>query len=167
MAGKSISDVQQARDAKRGKKPTEKSKDTLKGTAGSILQSGNQAFILNADGKAHEIVNATSSSSSSSTTESAHFLATDDLDSVDPLVLESMCASDIKEYAWLASQDSFHASMDWCKRRRSKDELDLVATTAAPLPTSTCLSDVCLESSPFLLDSACTTHILRDTASDC
>ena len=159
MAGKSISDAQQARDAKRGKKPKEKSKDTPKGTAGSILQSGNQAFILDADGKAHEIVNATSSSSSSSTTESAHFLATDDLDSVDPLVLESMCAADIEEYAWLASQDSFHASVDWRERRRSEDELDLAATTAAPLPTSTRRSDVCLESSPFLLDSACTTHI--------
>ena len=166
MAGKSISEAQQARDVKRGKKPKEKSKDSQKGPAGSIIQSGNQAFIVDADGKAHEIVNSTSSANTaSSSVDSAHFLATDDLGSIDPLVLESMCTANIDEYAhvaehaWLATQESLHASVDWRERRRSEDELDLVALTAAPLPTSTRRSDVSLELSPFLLDSACTTHI--------
>jgi len=160
MASKTIAEAQQARDAKRGKKGKDKSRVTSKGTVGSIIQSGNQAFIVDTDGKAHEIVNSPSSTAaSSSTVESAHFLVTDDLDSVDPLVLELMCAADIEEYAWLATQDSFHASVDWRERRRNKDELDRAAITAAPLPTSTCCSDVALESSPFLLDSACTTHI--------
>jgi len=160
MASKTIAEAQQACDAKRGKKGKDKSRVTSKGTVGSIIQSGNQAFIVDADGKAHEIVNSPSSTAaSSSTVESAHFLVTDDLDSVDPLVLESMCAADIEEYAWLATQDSFHASVDWRERRRNEDELDLAAVTAAPLPTSTCCLDVSLESSPFLLDSACTTHI--------
>jgi len=165
MAGKTIAEAQQARDAKRGKKSKEKSKDSSKGPAGSIIQSGNQAFIVDADGKAHEIVSSNSSNTTLSSGDSAHFLVTDNLDSIDPLVLESMCAVDIDECAhvaehtWLATQEALHASVDWCKRRRNFDELDLAAITAAPLPTSTCLSDVSLESSPFLLDSACTMHI--------
>jgi len=165
MAGKTIAEAQQARDAKRGKKSKEKSKDSSKGPAGSIIQSSNQAFIVNADGKAHEIVSSNSSNTTSSSGDSAHFLVTDNLDSIDPLVLESMCAADIDECAhvtehtWLATQETLHASVDWHERRRNFDELDLAAITAAPLPTSTRLSDVSLESSPFLLDSACTTHI--------
>ena len=33
----------------------------------------------------------------------------------------------IAEYSWLAAQDSLHASVDWHERRRSLDDLDLVA----------------------------------------
>ena len=50
-----------------------------------------------------------------------------------------MCAVDVHEYAhiaeysWLAAQDSLHASVDWCERRRDLDDLDLTAITAAPL----------------------------------
>jgi len=52
------------------------------------------------------------------------------------------CITDVDEYAytvecaWLASQESLHTSVDWCERRRSIDELDLAAVTAAPPPTS-------------------------------
>jgi len=165
MAGKMIAEAQQARDAKRGKKSREKSKESPKGPAGSIIQSGNQAFIVDADGKAHEIISSASSTTTSSSGDSAHFLVTNNLDSIDPLVIESMCTADIDEYAhitehaWLATQDSLYASVDWRERRRNLDEMDLAAITAAPLPTSTRLSDISLESSPFLLDSACTTHI--------
>ncbi|KIK04352.1 hypothetical protein K443DRAFT_4660 [Laccaria amethystina LaAM-08-1] len=52
MAGKSIAEGQQARDAKRGKRSNDKSKNVSK-PAGSIIQSGHQAFIVDADGKAH------------------------------------------------------------------------------------------------------------------
>ena len=72
MAGKSIAEAQQARDAKHGKKPKEKSKDSTTGTtgmAGSIIKSGHQAYIVDADGKAHEIVGL--STTSSSLTDSA------------------------------------------------------------------------------------------------
>ena len=169
MAGKSIAEAQQARDAKRGKKPKEKSKDSTTGTtgtAGSIIKSGHQAYIVDADGKAHEIVGLSTTSSSS--TDSAHFLQTDDLDSIDPLVLDSMCAADVHEYAhiaeysWLAAQDSLHASVDWRERRRNLDDLDLAAITAAPLSDAARRTSLSLDSSPFLLDSACTTHISPD-----
>ena len=113
------------------------------GPAGSIIQSGHQAFIVDADGKAHKIVSSTSSTASTtSLADTAHFLQTDTLDSIDPLVLDSMCSADVEEYAhiaeyaWLMSQDTLHASVDWCKRRRNVDDLDLMAIMAAPLPTS-------------------------------
>jgi hypothetical protein len=87
MAGKTIAEAQQARDAKRGKKPKDK---TTKGPAGSIIQSGNQAYIVDADGKAHEIV---ASSAATTTTDSAHFLQTDDINSIDQESLSSiLCA---------------------------------------------------------------------------
>jgi len=92
----------------------------------------------------------------------------DDLSSIDPLVQDSLCATDvdefvhIAEYSWLASQDSLHASIDWCERRRDIGDLDLAAITAAPLPAPSRLTSLSLELSPFLLDSACTTHILPD-----
>jgi len=100
-----------------------------------------------------------------STADTTHFLQMDDLDSIDLLVLESMCAADVDEYtytaecAWLATQDSLHASVGWHERRRNIEELDLAAIMAVPLPSSSKCSDVSLESLPFLLDSACTTHI--------
>ena len=50
MAGKTISEAQQARDVKRGKTKTKEK--SPKGSAGSIIQSGNQAYIVDADGKA-------------------------------------------------------------------------------------------------------------------
>ena len=166
MAGKSIAEAQQARDAKRGKKPKDK---TSKGPAGSIIQSGNQAYIVDADGKAHEIINSSSSTSTAATaSDSAHFLQTDDISSIDPLVLDSMCAADLAEYAhiaeisWLATQESLHASVDWHERRRNVADLDLAAVTAAPLPTSSRRTTLSLDASPFLLDSACTTHISPD-----
>jgi hypothetical protein len=167
MAGKSIAEAQQARDAKRGKKSKDKPHSS-KGTAGSIIQSGNQAFIVDAQGKAHEIIGSSPAVPPLSTVDTAHFLQTDDLDSINPLVLDSLCSADIEEYAhiaeyaWLMSQDTLHASVDWRERRRSVDELDLVAITAAPLPTSSRRTDLSLEASPFLLDSACTTHISPD-----
>ena len=134
--------------------------------AGSIIQSGNQAYIVDTDGKAYKIVNY--SSTVAPTSDSAHFLQTNDTSSIDPLVLDSMCAADIAEYAhiaklsWPATQDALHASVDWHKRRRNVEDLDLMAVTAAPLPTSSCRTTVSLETSPFLLDSACTTHISPD-----
>jgi hypothetical protein len=168
MAGKTIAEAQQARDAKRGKRPNDKSKNASK-TAGSIIQSGHQAFIVDAEGKAHEIVGSTPSTTpTSSTSDSAHYLLTDDLSSIDPLVRDSLCAADIDEfahiaeYSWLASQDSLHASVDWRERRRDVGDLDLAAITAAPLPTPSRLTSLSLESFPFLLDSACTTHISPD-----
>ena len=74
----------------------------------------------------------------------AHFLQTDDLKSIDPLVLNSMCAADfeeyvhIAEYAWLMNKDTLHASIDWHERRRNVANLDLMAVTVAPLPTGGC-----------------------------
>jgi len=122
MAGKTILEAQQVRDAKHGKcshDKSDKSKSTSK-MAGSIIQLGHQAFIIDADGKAHEIVGSTPSTTSvSSTSESAHYLHTDNLSSIDPLVWDSLCTADIDEfvhiakYSWLASQDSLHASVDW------------------------------------------------------
>ena len=171
MAGKSISEAQQARDAKRSKKSKEKPKDITKGTVGSIIQPGNQAYLVDADGKAHEIVSAAPSNTSASSTsnDSVHFLQTDDLNSIDPLVLDSMCAADadeythIAEYSWLATQDSLHASVDWRERRRNLDDLDLAAITAAPITNvDSWRTSLSLDSSPFLLDSTCTTHILPD-----
>ena len=140
MAGKSIAEAQQARDAKRGKRPKDK---TSKGPAGSIIQSGNQAYIVDADGKAHKIINSSSSTSTAATaSDSTHFLQTDDISSIDPLVLDSMCTADIAEYthiaeiSWLTTQESLHASVDWHERIRNVADLDLAAVTAAPLPTS-------------------------------
>ena len=163
MAGKSISEAQQARDIKRSKTKTKEK--SPKGSAGSIIQSGNQAYIVDADGKAHKIIGSTSVTMPSATTDTAHFLQTDDLDSIDPLVLDSMCAADaeeyahIAEYAWLMNQDTLHASVNWRERRRNVADLDLAAVTAAPLPVSSKRTTISLEASPFLLDSACTTHI--------
>lgn len=138
----------------------------MKGTAGSIIQSGHQAYIVDADGKAHKIVGSTISATTSSTlSDSAHFLQMDDLDSIDPLVLDSLCTADVAEYAhiaeysWLAAQDSLHASVDWCERRRNLDDLDFMAITAAPLSTVACQTSLSLDSSPFLLDSTCTTSV--------
>ena len=166
MASKSISEAQQACDTKWGKKPKDK---TSKGPAGSIIQSGNQAYIVDADGKAHEIVNSSSSTFTAATaSDSTHFLQTDNISSIDPLVLDSMCATDIAEYvhiakiSWLATQESLHASVDWHKRRRNMADLDLAAVTAAPLPTSSHRMTLSLDTSPFLLDSTCTTHISHD-----
>ena len=169
MAGRTITEAQQVHVTKHGKKPKEKSKDTPK-MAGSIIKSGHQVYIVNADGKAHEIVSSTSSNApaSSMSTDSMHFLQTDNLDSLDPLILDSLCTTDIEEYAhimeysWLASQDSLHASINWHKRRRNLDNLDLMAITAAPLPASSQQISLTLDSSPFLLDSACTTHFSPD-----
>ena len=164
MAGKSVAEAQQARDAKRSKKSKEKSPKA----AGSIIQSGNQAYIVDADGKAHEIIGSSSTATPSAAVDTAHFLQMDDLASIDPLVLDSMCAADIEEYAhiaeytWLTSQDTLHASVDWCERRRNVDDLDLTAITAAPLPVSSKRTTLSLEASPFLLDSVCTTHISPD-----
>ena len=76
-----------------------------------------------------------------------------------------MCTADVEEYAhiaeysWLMNQDSLHASVDWRERRRNVADLDLAAVTAAPLPVSSKRTTISLEASPFLLDSACTTHI--------
>ena len=39
----------------------------------------------------------------------------------------------IAEYSWLTAQDLLHASIDWHKRRRNLDDLDLAAITAALL----------------------------------
>ncbi|KIJ99112.1 hypothetical protein K443DRAFT_181897, partial [Laccaria amethystina LaAM-08-1] len=147
MAGKTIAEAQQARDIKRGKKPTkDKDKTSSKQPAGSIIQSGSQAYIVDANGQAHAIASAP---------DSAHFLQTDDLASVDPLVLDSLCDADhaeyahIAEYSWLANQDSLHASVDWHEKRRSIDDLGLAAITAAPLPTSSRQTALSLEISPF------------------
>jgi len=95
MARKTIAEAQVAHNAKCGKKSKGKAKDTPKGTAGSIIQSGQQAYIVDTDGKAHEIVSSVPSTTSSSSTKSAHFLQTDDLASIDPLVLDSMCTVDV------------------------------------------------------------------------
>jgi len=163
MAGKTIVEAQQACDAKHGKKNKDKQKE--KSPTGSIIQSGNQDFIVDSNGKAHEIIGSSSITAPPSTADTTHFLQMDDLDSIDPLVLESMCAADVDEYtytaecAWLATQDSLHASVGWHERRRNIEELDLAAIMAVPLPSSSKRSDVSLESSPFLLDSTCTTHI--------
>ena len=163
MAGKTIAEAQAARNAKRGKKPKDKSSKP----AGSIIQSGNQAYIIDADGKAHEIISSSSTTVTATTPDSMHFLQTDDIDSIDPLVLDSMCAADVVEYAhiaevsWLATQESLHASVDWHERRRTED-LDLMAVTAAPLPTTSRRMTISLDTFPFLLDSACTTHISPD-----
>jgi hypothetical protein len=130
MAGKTIAEAQQARDTKRRKRSKDRQKDNPKGPAGSIIQSGNQAFIVNASGKAHEIVSSASVAVPPSTVDTAHFLQMDDLNSIDPLILESMCAADVDKYAytaecaWLATQDSLHASVDWRERRRNVEELD-------------------------------------------
>ena len=76
-----------------------------------------------------------------------------------------MCAADaeeymhIAEYAWLMNQDTLHASVNWRERRRNVADLDLAAITAAPLLVSSKRTTISLEASPFLLDSACTTHI--------
>jgi len=82
MAGKTIAEARQVHNVKCGKKSKDKTKDAPKGTTGSIIQSGNQAFIVDADGKAHEIVGPTSLTPSVATTtaDSAHFLQTDDLE---------------------------------------------------------------------------------------
>jgi len=169
MAGKSIAEAQQAHDAKHGKKGKDKLKDNQKGAAGNVIQVGNQAFIVNADGNTCEIIgSAASTTAHASTVNTAHFLQTDDLSSVDPLVLDSLCTADVDEYAniaeytWLSLHNSFHASVDWGKRRRRMDELDLTAIMAAPLSTSSCQMDLSLETLPFLLDSMCTTHISPD-----
>ena len=58
MAGKTITEAQQAHDVKHGKTKTKEK--SLKGSAGSIIQSGNQAYIVDADGKAHEIIGSSS-----------------------------------------------------------------------------------------------------------
>lgn len=165
MAGKTVAEAQAAREAKRGRKSKEKTSKP----AGSIIQSGNQAYIVDADGKAHEIISSSSSSTTTNnTSDSAHFLQTDDINSIDPLVLESMCAADIAEYAhiaeisWLATQDSLNTSVDWHERRRNTEDLGLAAVTAAPLPASARRTALSLDASPFLLDSACTTHISPD-----
>ena len=90
------------------------------------------------------------------------------MSSIDPLVWDSLCTADIDEfahiaeYSWLASQDSHHASIDWHERRRDIGDLDLAAITAAPLPAPSWLTSLSSELSPFLLDSACTTHISPD-----
>jgi len=95
MAGKTIAEAQQAHNVKCGKKPKDKSKDISKGTAGSIIQSGNHAYIVNTAGNTHKIISSTSSmASASTTTDSMHFLQMDDLASIDPLVLDSMCTAD-------------------------------------------------------------------------
>ena len=105
------------------------------------MWQGNQAFIVDTDGKAYEIIGS-SSVAPSSNVDTAHFLQMDDLASLDPLIIDSLCDADIEEYvhlveyAWLSTQDTLHASMDWHKRRRNVDELDLVAITAAPLSAS-------------------------------
>ena len=83
MAGKSISEAQQTCDVKCSKTKTKEK--SLKGSAGSIIQCGNQAYIINANGKAHEIIGSSSVTMPSATTDTAHFLQTDDLDSIDPL----------------------------------------------------------------------------------
>jgi len=164
MAGKTIAEAQAARNAKRGKKPKDKSSKP----AGSIIQSGNQAYIVDANGKAHEIISSSSTTVTATAPDSAHFLQTDDIDSIDPLVLDSMCAADVAEYAhiaevsWLATQESLHASVDWHERRRKAEDLDLAAVTAAPLPTTSHRTTISLDTFPFLLDSACTTHISPD-----
>jgi len=99
MAGKTIAKAQQAHDAKHSKKVKDKSKEISKGTAG-IIQSGSHAYIVDADGNTHEIISSTSSTATISTVtvDSTHFLQTDDLDSIDPLILKSMCSADIDEY---------------------------------------------------------------------
>ena len=120
------------------KKPKDK---TTKRTASTIIQSGNHTYIVDANGRAHKIIGSLSSTSTMAT-NSMHFLQKDDLDSIDPLVLESMCSADMDkyahftEYSWLTAQECLHVSVDWHKRRRNIEDLDLVAVMAAPLPTS-------------------------------
>jgi hypothetical protein len=104
--------------------------------AGSIIQLGNQAFIVDAHGKTHEIIGSSSTVPPSASINTAHFLQTDDLEYNNPLVLDSMCSADVEEYVLIVSQDTLHASVDWRERRRNLDDLDLTAITAAPLPTS-------------------------------
>ena len=87
MAVKSISEAQQVHDAKHSKKP-KKPKNTIKGLAGSIIQAGNQAYIVDTHGKAPEIVSfAPSTTSALSTFNDSSY---DDLDYIHPLVLDSM-----------------------------------------------------------------------------
>jgi len=165
MAGKTIAEAQQAHNAKWGKKP----KDKMSKPAGSIIQSGNQAYIVDADGKAHEIISSSSSAPTMTTApNSMHFFQTDNISWIDPLILESMCTADfvecmhIGEISWLTTQDSLHASIDWHERRRNAEDLDLTAVMAAPLPTSFHQMTLSLDTSPFLPNSTCMTHILPD-----
>ena len=67
MAGKTILEAQQVHDAKHGKRSHDKSdkSKTASKMAGSIIQLGHQAFIVDANGKAHEIIGSTPSTTSS------------------------------------------------------------------------------------------------------
>ena len=80
-------------------------------------------------------------------------------DSINDLVASAMTPGNYKEYTnvtWLNLQDELKASVD---RTSLSNPVDLSAISVSPVPATKQLNEVLLSSSPFLLDSGCTTHL--------
>jgi len=113
-----------------------------------ILDSASgQAFLLSSDATPHA-------------TE-AHFsgLATDDIADI---VAHTMSPADIEEYAgaaWLDLQEELVTSVDWTSRSKA---VDLARISVLPVMSSSRTREASTSTSPFLLDSGCTTHISPD-----
>ena len=172
LAGKTVKEAMAIQREKRlGSRPPRKppsgthasstqgsnSKDTMASSKSGLpilRDSQNRAYILDSSsGQAFLL-----STDTPTPTQEAHFsgLVTDDI--VD-LVAHSMTPADIEEYAstaWLDLQEELISSVDWASRTKSTD---LASILIMPVEPTSRLQEVSTSTSPFLLDSGCTTHI--------
>jgi hypothetical protein len=173
MAGKSVLEAQTACCEKKGGSDQSKNGDQNRfsarakpGPGPTVLRDhSNQTFVVDGTtGHAYFLsLPPTSTPSPPVMPPDVHFsaLATDDVASLlHPSIVPSMTSANIMEYSWLALQDELMASVDWHTNKRTV--VDLAAISVSCIDATTRRTPVSLETSPFLLDSACTTHISPD-----
>ncbi|KAF8872087.1 hypothetical protein BD779DRAFT_1679950 [Infundibulicybe gibba] len=175
MAGKTVAEAQAAARTERGlppkKAPSSASSSTTapatpaastfdimrdaKGRAYAVDTSSGQAYFLQPDRPALPPAPAAE----------AHFMAmeTDDIETlVSPLVANSMTNADYAEVAWLATQDDVSTSVDW--EAYSSGPADFSVWLTSPIANGARKVPISPDSAPFLIDSACTTHISPERA---
>ncbi|KAF8878628.1 hypothetical protein BD779DRAFT_1474708 [Infundibulicybe gibba] len=94
----------------------------------------------------------------------AHFMSldSDDVESlVLPMVAASLTDSDLVELAWLATQEDMFALVDWAD---ISTPVDFSGITISPVADGAHRAPILSDLVPFLLNSACTTHISPERA---
>ncbi|KAF8881440.1 hypothetical protein BD779DRAFT_1473363 [Infundibulicybe gibba] len=165
MAGRTVQDAQAASRAKKGLPPKASTSATPATSSSDVLRDAKgRAFAVDASTGRAYFLDADPAAPAAPAPDVAHVasLAADPVDTlVSPLVADSMTPADLMEYAWLAAHDSLSASVDWAVNSRSAD---FGGWTGANIAAAAGRSPISSLDVPFLLDSACSTHISPDRA---